>query len=587
METEPASAVRRGVLRRIGESALKVLGLFVILEPIWMLLPFAGFLYGSVLHIQTLNQHRETAWLTHFVFPVLTGGWVGLAMIAVGFALFAVAAGQVYWAKIRRSGLVAGGLYRFVRHPQYISLTLFGLGILLVWGRAVTFLALFAMMFLYYYLAKHEEAVCRRLFGQAYEDYRRRTSFIVPGDRLLRPLGEKWPGRKLPAAVRASVALAVTMAICLALMALINRVKLATRTVPYLAVTVNLGPVEPAATRTAIEARESAGIPFVQAGRVAVARGPYRNAATGGFAERVLLRLRQSKTLTGFLAFLDEPGQDVLIVWCGPYAKPAGAATPGMHRGGANGGRGPAPDPHGPDRVRLILMRCTLAPGATVADALADKAKRTIRRGCVAAVNVATPAGEDFVEADGKTRGPGFPGEQRWAFFQKQFADRPKGPDLATAPAAVPGRFATARLVMVQAPILRTRIDPAFAREMLDRLTASETFRRRMRQVGAGGAIVPVAFPRPGPNWYQAYHAKPQVSLFVILARLRDGAPLDDLFRPGHRDLIGAFIVPMDFQIAPPADSVGEATMIGLWRNLEERWQFFLSGLGGSNMHHH
>ena len=104
---------------------------------------------------------------------------------------------------------------------------------------------------------------------------------------------------------------------------------------------------------------------------------------------------------------------------------------------------------------------------------------------------------------------------------------------------------------------------------------------------GAGGAVVPVAFPRPGPNWYKAHHGKPQISLFVIVARLRGGASLDDLFRPDRRDLMGAFIVPMDFQIAPPADSVSEATTIGLWRDLEERWRFFLSGLGGSDMHHH
>ncbi|MHC4781012.1 MAG: hypothetical protein ACYTFG_20760, partial [Planctomycetota bacterium] len=62
----------RRISGRIGEWVLKVLSLFVILEPIWMLLPFAGFLYGSVFHIQFLNRNESTAWLTHFVFPVLT-----------------------------------------------------------------------------------------------------------------------------------------------------------------------------------------------------------------------------------------------------------------------------------------------------------------------------------------------------------------------------------------------------------------------------------------------------------------------------------------------------------------------------------
>ena len=88
-----------------------------------------------------------------------------------GGEVFLVGAGQIYRAKFRRSGLVMSGLYRFVRHPQYIALTLFGVGIVLTWGRAITFAAFSVMMFLCYYLAKSEERSCLRLFGAAYERY--------------------------------------------------------------------------------------------------------------------------------------------------------------------------------------------------------------------------------------------------------------------------------------------------------------------------------------------------------------------------------------------------------------------------------
>lgn len=570
-------------LKRVGQGLLKVLSLFVILEPIWMLLPFAGFLYGSVLHIQTLNRNPATAWLAHFVFPVLTLGWVGPALVLVGVALFLVGAGQIYWAKFRRCGLVTKGLYRFVRHPQYVSLTLFGVGILLTWGRAITFIAFHVMMFLYYHLARSEERTCIRLFGEAYERYRERTSFIFPGDRLLRPLARKLPTMRLPSPVRVAAAFAVTMAICLALMWLIGLAKSAAQRVPYMTATLSLGPPTKAA-RLEITAGQAGGMPFVQAGRVAVVRGPYRNAFATGFAERVLLRLRESKTLAGFLAFLDAPGEDVVIVFCGPYEKPAQPGKPGMHAGGAPGGRGPTPDPWGPDRVRLILMRCTLSPGASVADALADKSKRQIRRGCVAQVNLARPEGEDLVEADGRTRGPGFPGEQRWVFFLGQFAQQRAALPQA---AVVPGHADAATLVLVQAPILRTRLDPPFAKEILDRLSESPTFRDRLRKVGAGARVIPVAFPRPGPNWYREHHGRPQLSLFVILARLRAANETGDLFQPGRRDLLSAFTVEMDFKIQPPEDSVGRITTIGPWRDLEERWRFFLSGVGREGVGHH
>ena len=569
----------RGPLRRLGEAILKVVGLFVILEPIWMLLPFAGFLYGSVLRIETLARHSSTAWLTHFVFPVLTLGWLGPGLVVAGFILFLIGAGQVYWAKIRKSGLVTGGLYRFVRHPQYVSLTLLGVGILLSWGRAIMFLAFFVMMFLYYYLAKSEERTCLRLFGEAYERYRERTSFLIPGDRLLRPLRAKFSRHHLPAPVRVTAAFVGTMATCFALMGLIGAVKEAVRTVPHMVATVPLGPPSQQTLDLTFTAGAAAGIPFAQAGRVAVVRGPYRNAAAAGFAERVLQRLPQSDALKAFLQFLDEPAGDAAIVFCTPFERPEQPGTPGMHAGEAPGGRGPPPDPQGPDRVRLMILRCTLSPGADIAAALADKANRRIRGACFAPVNLAAPDGEDIVEGQVVRPGPGFPGEDRWDFLMKQMAAQPAAAQGAR-PAVVPGRATSAQLVLVQAPILLTRLDPAFAREILDRLVESPRFRRRLRDSGAGDEVLAVAFPTPGPNWYHEFYGRPQVNVFVMLVRPGAGAGPDEMLRSGNREILGAFIAPMDFAIDRPQDCVGEFSIIGLRRDLEERWRFFLSGVG-------
>ena len=44
-------------MRRVGRALLQVLGLFVVLAPVWMLLPFAGFLQGSVFHLHTLSRN--------------------------------------------------------------------------------------------------------------------------------------------------------------------------------------------------------------------------------------------------------------------------------------------------------------------------------------------------------------------------------------------------------------------------------------------------------------------------------------------------------------------------------------------------
>ncbi|MHC5058564.1 MAG: methyltransferase family protein [Planctomycetota bacterium] len=175
----------KGKVGGAGEWALKALGLFAVLEPVWMLLPFAGFLYGNVLNIRLLNRSRWTAPLAHFVLPVHTLFPLGLVLIGLGTLIFMVGAGQIYHAKLAKRGLVTGGLYRFARHPQYSALTLFGAGALLTWGRLIAWIALGAMMCLYYLLARREERSCAEAFGDDYAAYAEKTPFAFPGDRRL------------------------------------------------------------------------------------------------------------------------------------------------------------------------------------------------------------------------------------------------------------------------------------------------------------------------------------------------------------------------------------------------------------------
>lgn len=583
MDTQVQVRSSHGVLRCVGQLLVGMLGFFVLFEPIWMLLPFAGFLYGSVLRIETLSRYPQTAWLTHFVFPVLTLGWAGPVLGALGLVIFFIGAGEIYLAKFRRRGLVTGGLYRFVRHPQYIALTLFGVGILLTWGRAIMFVAFFLMMLAYYYLARREERLCMGRFGTGYEAYRERTSFIIPGDRRLRGLGARLPGRGLPAWVRVPAAVMLTLGTCFGLMWLIHTVKLAHRKVPYLTAVCELGEVDARTARMDVVSGESGGVAYAQSGRLAVVRGPWRDASVAGVAERLILKLGESRELAKFFEFLGSAGNDCAIVFCAPLEAPGDAPQrqdnpAGVERNDSTR-RGPAPTPGGPDRMRLIMFRCTLSEGASIGDALQDKSRRSIRAGCIAPVNLAG-AGE-VVEGEVIRPGPGFPGEERWDHVMRQYAARPaSGGATAVKAAVVPGVHASTRLVMVKAPILRTRLDAAWADELFARVRTSPTLLGRLRAMGAGGPIVPVVFPRPGDNWYREHHGKPRISLFVIMVRLREGAGLEELFVEERRDLLGAFTAELDLAVAAPADAVKEIVLIGPRRDLAERWRFFLSGVG-------
>lgn len=175
-----------------------------VFEILFMISPAALYFYsayGPALNV--LERSPATTWLTQFFLPhisvtaspVLNAlGRFGGALIVAGGLLFLAGAVPLYWGKLGSRGTVTGGLYRLVRHPQYLGLAAMGLGTLLVWPRFLTLVGLLAMLFLYEMLARWEEAQCLARFGDGYRAYQARTGMFLP-----RVVAARWP-RLLPAA---------------------------------------------------------------------------------------------------------------------------------------------------------------------------------------------------------------------------------------------------------------------------------------------------------------------------------------------------------------------------------------------------
>jgi hypothetical protein len=61
------------------------------------------------------------------------------------------------------------------------------MGFVMMWGRFISYLSVFIMIYLYHLLAKKEEELCLARFGKAYEEYRRKRMGLLPGmDSLTR-----------------------------------------------------------------------------------------------------------------------------------------------------------------------------------------------------------------------------------------------------------------------------------------------------------------------------------------------------------------------------------------------------------------
>ncbi len=77
--------------------------------------------------------------------------------------------------------LVTRGVYRFVRHPMYLSFVVLGIGQALLLANWIAgFAGLAATALLVAVRLSHEEAMMMEAFGDEYRDYMRRTGRILP-----------------------------------------------------------------------------------------------------------------------------------------------------------------------------------------------------------------------------------------------------------------------------------------------------------------------------------------------------------------------------------------------------------------------
>jgi protein-S-isoprenylcysteine O-methyltransferase Ste14 len=116
-------------------------------EVMIMISPFALFFYSvfnPVLH--WLESYPSTRWLTTFFLPHLilpptlalkSIRILGSFLFVIGFTTFMVFAFQVYIGKIFKWGIANSGLYCCIRHPQYLALGLWGLGMTILWPRTL------------------------------------------------------------------------------------------------------------------------------------------------------------------------------------------------------------------------------------------------------------------------------------------------------------------------------------------------------------------------------------------------------------------------------------------------------------------
>ena len=100
-------------------------------------------------------------------------------MIVAG--LFIIGAAWRVLLQAQRNHTVAQtGLYRFLRHPQYVGFIVIMVGFLLQWPTLITLFMFPVLVFMYVRLAYREEREAIEMFGEAYLSYRDKTPGFFP-----------------------------------------------------------------------------------------------------------------------------------------------------------------------------------------------------------------------------------------------------------------------------------------------------------------------------------------------------------------------------------------------------------------------
>jgi protein-S-isoprenylcysteine O-methyltransferase Ste14 len=161
--------------------------LFMIIYPLqWLVvLLLPGHIAERTSHPQEIIRTRgdrilsfltQAVWVgatLYSVFVALRVGtpwfWSGLALFLAGLAILVLASIRVACTPANRP--FTCGIYRFSRHPMYLSMILVYLGVSVASVSWVFLLITAGTVFLQRHQMLEEEAYCREIFGEAYLAY--------------------------------------------------------------------------------------------------------------------------------------------------------------------------------------------------------------------------------------------------------------------------------------------------------------------------------------------------------------------------------------------------------------------------------
>lgn len=130
------------------------------------------------------NPFSSVASLTLKPIDIIQFEFAGATTMTVGYVIFiwsVIARGKyaTSWEMSAEHKLVDWGPYRYVRHPSYLGYFLMFIGFFLMWPNLLALIPMVAIP-AYALVAKEEESMLVKKFGNSYKEYQLRVGQFLP-----------------------------------------------------------------------------------------------------------------------------------------------------------------------------------------------------------------------------------------------------------------------------------------------------------------------------------------------------------------------------------------------------------------------
>lgn len=146
--------------------------------------PLTVYVLSSYLGFNLLPSHSSGHVLAVVFTPFVNQVLAEILVMILSNLIIISAALLVYfgWRKVYYSPdkLVTGGLYKFLRHPQYLGFIMITVALLIHWPTILTVLMWPIILFTYIKLAKKEDNFLAQKYPQSFAEYKAQTPAFFP-----------------------------------------------------------------------------------------------------------------------------------------------------------------------------------------------------------------------------------------------------------------------------------------------------------------------------------------------------------------------------------------------------------------------